>query len=439
VSVTIQLAPAVQSTWTVSQVRATLLEHEEGSFASSALLWEAMGRDDRVEAVMETLTDGFVSLPFEVLISEEGDGRQRRAARDWFETAWPKISPEASYIEALGWLVGIGVAYGTIEYPDGLGGVPRRTVWHPQFLRWDPYRRGYYAQTENLGEVRVEAGDGKWWLLERRGSRSWMHGAVRSLAIPWLIRGFDWRDWARHNEAHGMPIRKAIVPEEASDPEKADFFASLRRLAQETTIMLPREQVGTAARGWDLELLELTEDGSRGFERLMSAVNTAIAVRILGQNLTTDAQGGGSYALGKVSAGGTSDRLQALAKVFETGDRAGISEPIAEARWGSREVAPWARFNGTPAADHQAEATAYVGLGKAIESLDAGLGRSGLQLDARVLAERFGLPVIDRPGGPTGLPPGGNPPEPNASRSAFDTRNRQQGPADAPPLEAAVA
>lgn len=434
----LELAPTAQSSWTVSQARAALLEHEEGLFAATSQIVEAMGRDDRISAVLETLVQGLLALPLEVRVSEDGDGRKRNASRDWFAKAWPTISPEGEVSAAVRWGVMLGVAYGTIEYPDGLGGVPRRKTWHPQWLRWDGQRRAYYAWTENAGEQEVRHGDGKWWLFEPYGPRGWMLGAVRSLVVPWLVRTFNWRDWARHNEVHGMPVRKAIVPEDASEEHKRDFFTSIRRLVSESTIKLPRDDLTAQARGYDLQLLESMFDGSRSFRSQMDTANTAIAVRLLGQNLTTEAGGGGSYAAGKIHFKVQVDRLEAIANALETSDRAGIAEPIAEQRWGSRELAPWPHYNATPAADHQAEAGAALGLGKALDALDVGLGRSGLMVDAAAMCERFGIPMMPRPGGPTGLEPGQVPADPNATRQSFDPRQRGDGEAQGTPLEAAL-
>ncbi len=46
--------PGIKSSWSVSQVRSALRSLEDGDFSDAAQLVDAMGRDDRLTAVLQT-------------------------------------------------------------------------------------------------------------------------------------------------------------------------------------------------------------------------------------------------------------------------------------------------------------------------------------------------------------------------------------------------
>ena len=71
------------SAWTIEQTRLVLDEHEAGAFSGSAMLCDAMGRDDRIYPALRTRINAFTAksgLPFTVEASEKGD---RRRSKTW--------------------------------------------------------------------------------------------------------------------------------------------------------------------------------------------------------------------------------------------------------------------------------------------------------------------------------------------------------------------
>lgn len=328
--------------WSVSNVKAALSELEFGSFARAAMLADAMTRDDRVSAVLDTRVKGVLGLP---LTFEPGAGRQKASVVKEIEAGWWDMFPEDAVSDLLHWGLLLGVAVAEIEWELGDRWIPRPKVWHPQFLhyRWD--ERRYYVHTQD-GPVAVTPGDGKWVLFTPGGDRRpWMGGLVRRLAIPWLIRNFALRDWARYSEVHGMPIRKAKVPANAKQEDKDIFLAQVEDLGNESVVLTPEgEKDGS---GFDLLLEEAKGDSWEGFERLMGKTETAIAVAVLGQNLTTEVQGG-SYAAANVHDRVRLDYLEADTEGLSTTLRAQALGWWAEFNFGSRALAPWPRFETAP-------------------------------------------------------------------------------------------
>ncbi len=166
----------------------------------SSLLAEAMDRDDRIKATLDTRVAGLLRLP--VHFEAADDSRKAKKARDIAEEQWSDWLPEGDLAQLLRWGLTVGVGLGEMLYELHEGLLhPRLKVWHPQFLYWQwdlhDFFGGWQLVTQ-AGLIEPSPGDGKWVLLQPGGlRRPWMSGLVRSLARPYLARGYTYKDWAR--------------------------------------------------------------------------------------------------------------------------------------------------------------------------------------------------------------------------------------------------
>jgi phage gp29-like protein len=380
--------PGISVGWTVPGVRSALSDHEQGLFNRSAMLCDAMSRDDRLSATLDVRIAGVLGLPFEMQPADEGSDEPSETAKklaeqlgaDWFD-----VCPEAELAALLRWYYMLGVGVAELVWETGAAAwMPRLRVHHPQYLRFDEITKLYQLSTEE-GEITITPGDGKWVVLTD-GERGYMRGLVRSLAIPWMVRTFAWRDWARHSERHGMPIMLVKVPYAAQDSDKDGFVDEIRRLATETTIPLPQF---TDGQGFDVNLLEAKANDWEGFERLITACNVSYAVRILGQNLTTEVQGG-SYAAATAHERILGDLLCADVQKLTTGLHQQVARPIIAVNSGNVDLTPWPMWNAEPPEDQQAKATVLATL---IPALDQA-ARIGRVIDTEALFEAFSIPVL---------------------------------------------
>lgn len=125
----------------------------------------------------------------------------------------------------------------------------------------------------------------KFFLTVREQSFDSPHGraVLAALYWPWHFRQHGWRYWMRFVERFGSPIvtGKVINP--------AAFVDAMAGLGIDTAIAVgPTDDVGVITQGLAGE-----------FERLDAALNKRIQKMILGQTLTTDVSGSGSYAASK--------------------------------------------------------------------------------------------------------------------------------------------
>jgi phage gp29-like protein len=344
-----------------------------------------MMRDDRLSAVIDTRVQGLLGLPFELQPTEEDDELSKRIVED-IDDWWTEAVPESDLAVLYRWYLLLGVAVGELVWTATKSAWrPRLRVHHPQYLWWDE-TRGIYVLSTKEGMVDVTPGNGKWVLLTD-GDRGYMNGLVRSLAFPWLVRQFAIRDWGRYSERHGMPIIVAGVPNVEFADTKDDLVDELRRIATETVIPLPKGAKDEAS--YTLDLLEATDRTWEGFERLITSQNVSMAIRVLGQNLTTEIQGG-SYA-----AAGIHERI--LGDIIR-GDEAKISTqlhdqvmyPIVGFNYGAAalESTPWPHWDTTPPEDQAKKAETLAALMPALDAMAAA------DIDTRALLERFGLPLL---------------------------------------------
>lgn len=371
----------------VSLVKRALEELESGVFTMASMLVDAMGRDDRVEAVVQQRLDALGGLPFSMRPAKDGDAKADEAAAQAL-ALWESIAPGPARTELLSWALWLGVGLGQNVWEERGGDwVPVLKVWHPRYVRFDWDSRTVRVVTADTSEVVVTPGDGQWVLFTPYGlERGWMKGLVRSLAIPWLIRQFALRDWARYSEVHGQPIKKAIVPTSAKDPAKERFARDVALLASQSTVLLERQKTGQSEEAFDIQLLEAMGRSDEGFDRLIARCDTAMAVRVLGQNLTTEASSG-TYALGSVH-----ERVSLRKMCFDASSlsdclRAQTLGPWARFNYGSAELAPWPTYDTTPPEDLGARATSYKSLGEGL----AALQKAGVPVDVVAEAERFGV------------------------------------------------
>ncbi|MBI2388651.1 MAG: DUF935 family protein [Deltaproteobacteria bacterium] len=405
---------AWKNDWSKEEVDAALQNHELGQFMQSALLADAMTRDDAFDAVLSTRVLGLLALPRNVEPSLEVDPRRGRKAARLIDEKYDQIFPRSTLAELLKWAIVLGFALAQIVWhpnDDATEWLPELQVWHPSFVYYRYDLRKFIALTTE-GPVLIEPGDGQWLLFTPFGTdRGWMSGAIRSIAIPWLARLYAWRDWQRWSELYSLGVRKAIAPANADENDKERFFDQVTALGAETTVLVTQALSGEK---YDLEMLWPNAQGTAdGFERLMNKCESRIAIRLLGQNLTTEVRSG-SLAAARVHENVKLELLQFDDRALSEDLRAQVLRPYCRFNFAGGDVlAPRLGRKTAPTEDRKNEADTLSGAASALASLIA----AGVPVDIRAYAERFGVPLLAPPSedDPASTPP--KPPLPNERSS----------------------
>ncbi len=383
---------------TVADILRVLQQLEQGYFRSAAILADSMGRDDRIDAVIRTLIDELVSSPVDCIPSDD----RRKSAKiaemiggvEDGPGEWDRMFPEGTLGEVI--RSGLELNFGLAKigwYKDGGMLWPRLETWHTQFVRWDQTSETYKVMTADKSEITLPRmdlnpiGDGTWLIFTPFGYQyAWRRATIRSLAGLYMRRMWINRDWPRYNEIHGMPGRKAIVPaDKGTGPESEAFFEDVANMGSEPTIKCPQDENGT---GYDVELLEAVAKTYETFKDAKTDVNTDIAVLVLGQNLTTEAPGGGLGGGGEISTHRQVElkRLRRFASIA-TAIRDQVLIPWAIFNFGDASLAPRPVYQIAPPDDDKGEADTLKAVGDAILSLK----NAGVAVDERATAEEFGV------------------------------------------------
>lgn len=256
-------------------------------------------RDDRVAAVANTRILAVQSLPWSVRPPKglEEDKRAQAIAK-----ACTTILGRCRTGDGQGWsscvgniadAVMRGYSVNEIEWGVSAEG------WHvPKALHWrHPRRFGFDAQGRI---VRMDYGDGHAGAVlceSFHPDRFVIHqptaghaaypqrrGIFYRMIFPSLFKRAGWKWWVKGAEKWGQPIAIATLPAGQED-KKDEALAMLRRLRSDF--------VGVAWGGVAVETIAGSGNLNPAiYSSLVDSANTAIAVVGLGQNLTTEVQGG---------------------------------------------------------------------------------------------------------------------------------------------------
>ena len=385
---------------TVGGIQSVLWEHDRGYFTTSAQLWDAMKRDDRIKGTTSTRVGALVAAPLEIKPAN-GKAKAARAAKllsgdgEDDHGLWEKMCPPDVIKSLSAWGNALGLGLAQIIWQTSAGEwLPRLRVWHPQFVYFD-WSDMRYVVIAREGVVRLPRidqdpmGDGNWLLWTPFGYQyGWLDGLVRALADKYMMRGWDYRDWARSNERQGMATFGAKVPIEAADDVKEQFVRDLSTIGSDAVIEIPQAAEGEASFG--LEMIESKTRNWETFKEFKSQLDVDIAVCVLGQNLTTEGgTDGGSRALGQI---------QNLVRIDKAIEDAGIADCIRQQvltwwalyNFGDAELAPRPAYQVAPPEDELKENTALKMMGDALGSLKA----AAAPIDVRTILDRAGVPLI---------------------------------------------
>lgn len=396
---TVLIQPPIPNTtkWSVSSVQRALDTHELGDFSLSGSLARSFGRDDRINPCITDRQNALVgadSADFELRPVQEGSpwSRRSKAAIAPLEEWYYRVITAAWLRQTLYSTITIGASLSHVRWErTARSWVPARlTLWEPENFFWSEHDQLYVARLQ-AGWQAIEPGDPNWVLFTPGGDASWMCGAVRPLGLPALMRNWTPRDWSRYNERHGVPIVAIKEPSgERDNGDQETFYSSVRTMGSKGILRLPQGDSEQSSYG--AELLEPRGRSHDSFDKFLDKLNTAIAICLKGQNLTTEVQGG-AYS-------STAWHMR-VRKDYAEGDAVMLADTIREQLikpWGrynvsswNDEIAPWPFWNLEIPEDDQAVADTLL---KGAQALEILVRLQGVNADVEKLMERLKIPRL---------------------------------------------
>jgi len=389
--------------WTPARVRAAFRDCEQGRLKEIADLCDAVQTDARIRGVLQTRTNALIGTPltFDAVLPHPGRAGQQpeknevtRALDEGGE--WWSIVPEPVFVRIMLWGLLLNFAIAEIVwYRDETRGgawMPSLDVKHPRHVRYDPFLRKFYLMvgtpiTANGGgasteEIEIVPGDGRWFVYSPFGGNfPWMHGLIWALAHIWLSKQYAEYDWGRRNEARGRAALVGTTPQGALDGDRDQFAKDIASLRTRLGIAIPY--------GYVIQAVEFGPADHETFALKVANAEAAVAILLLGQNLTTEVKSGGSYAAGRAQEKVRQDFLEWDAEVASTGFRTGLLVAYAGVRFNDRAKAPYPLWDTTP---HEAISSEANVAARSGEALDKYLGK-GVDIDIEKYCKKFGIPI----------------------------------------------
>lgn len=244
--------------------------------------------DDEIGAAMETRREAVIATPWHL---EPGDTQDSGFIYD-------QIRPHIEGILRCAWAaVPFGYSVGEVVYSKLEGGkLGLRSVIEKPFWWFIPEVDGTLRYLNPNTSIEYVDTSVKFMLTIREQTYDQPYGRalLSSLYSAWFYRTHGWRFWMQFLERCGIPF---LFGETSGDTET--FSTELRKASQGGSIAVPT--------GDKVAMLSSQMSGDH-FSTFDVGVSKRIQKLILGQTLTSDTQGVGSQALGRVHDAVREDR-----------------------------------------------------------------------------------------------------------------------------------
>jgi hypothetical protein len=381
--------------WTPSLIRSAERQSDGGYLMLAADLVTTMLGDDRLRGVTETL-GGVCSLPMLFEPGSRGvDPESDPACQALKEGDWWQLLPESTQAEIVVWgrLLGVAVCCVTEWKTDDETGrvFPVVDVWSPRWAHWNEDTSEWEITTAT-GVVKTKGNDGTWLIFTAyRKTKGWHVAPWRGLSRLWLLKQLALVDWPDDSDKHTQAKRIIERSDFTVDPggelvcpmltneEGRKLAAEINSIGRSGTIKLPD--------GYRASLLESTGKSSDVYERQINLTNTAYAITMLGQNLSTEVTAG-AYASTSIHNLVKQDRIRAVAEWMTTSTHEQLLPWWTDYNFGNVRT-PWAKYDTTPPSDAKAEADRLAIVASAIGSFT----NANVPLDLEQVGTKYDIPI----------------------------------------------
>lgn len=377
--------------WDPMLLRSVSLQADGGDMFRLGELCEQIISDDRIGELLESLASDVLGCELSYEQTPNGTAGDAEKSDD-LESDWATGYDDDELTSLIIWTLVTGPGFAKHErWVDHEGRVvPRLKWWHPRHFSYrtpekprTPFERRWHVR-DNEGRMNpIDPGDGTWIILTRRGEyRPWANGLWRGLAPWWLLKQYAIQDWGVHSE------KAAKLVCTAEDTTTADQRKAIAKFIYEAG----KDAVIALPPGFKLELIELKADTEAIYNAQINAANEAFAISILGQNLSSNVQGG-SRSAAEVHERKENRKVRYAAKILAKGLREQSVCWWAEYNYGDRELAPHLHWHTEPPEDYAAKATGLKTLGDALVSLKT----AGYKLGIDEIEEDYGVELEELP------------------------------------------
>jgi phage gp29-like protein len=315
-------------------------------------------RDDRLQAVLETRKLAVTGVDRNILPRIPDDPKAEKAA----ELVRDMVGEQMD--DPLGALLdGVPKGLAVVEIVwDGsevatLKEVPQR------LLRWDGPDQLLIDYSGGGGSSDYRPLEPNKFVLycprNKPGSKE-RRGLLRALSMLWVAKHWGMRDWAAFVEVFGMPMRVGVYPEKVGSDQLAVLYAALQDLGTDSAAMIPENLRIEFPRPQNVG----ASSSETPMEQLVGYADRCYAIRVLGQNLTTEGVSGSGTLAGGAHENVRADYRKADAKTIASAIETDLFAPIVGFNLGWDYPTPRLWFDVEDPQDDAARATVYTELAK---------------------------------------------------------------------------
>lgn len=314
----------------IDAIRAAETAADAGYFAQAADCIEWALQDTKLQLVLSKRVGAVIGAD---LVFDPGVGESRVRIED----EWWSAVPEKELSRALRWAVLLGIGVGQLEWVESRWGLtPRFTAYSPRFYQHPQTTLRHILIGRGVKEE-ITPGAGSVVLLTPYGSwRSVAWAPWRGVVRLVLLKAYALEDWGRAGEvASRLVVHAPPDVVQGSAESRRRLVEEISEMGADGAIVLPP--------GWEASLLQLSASSVDVYQKQIEMVDTALAVSLLGTNLTTEIQGG-SFAAAQAAIEAELSLIRADVQELSTALRDQILVHWEVARGGSADAAWWPRW-----------------------------------------------------------------------------------------------
>jgi phage gp29-like protein len=363
-------------------VRKYIDQQSTGDFEGVARLAKKMSTDGAYIAALHKRINTLIQTDFLLLPSDQESLASKYIADSMLKVWWDYV-PEYLIFNLLENYLSTGVGLGYITWNCKVGVCcPNLEVLDVEYLRYDQSKCKWEYRTS--GEtLEVVPGNGNWLLFT-----SWLPGKVSGFAaqlgLSYLNKAFAIKDWGDYKAASCDSIAVVKQVEDALKDDQSDIDSLVSEIQAnklDRVLYVPKDK--------DISFQESVTNSasSTNFSALIDETNKTYQICILGQNLTSNVDGG-SYAATEIHAGIEKNLIKSDSQTLSTVLRNQLLMYWIDDNFGVPELTPYPSWDLETKEDLTEIIDGYI---KADELLKS----NGFKIDnLPELLETFGFKVV---------------------------------------------
>lgn len=352
-----------------------LREAEDGDLFSQACLFEEIEeRDGHIQAVLSQRKLAVLNYDWDVEPADPDDKKSVEIAEFAHEALERFAGLEDAKLDLLD-AVGKGYSVCEVDWTvaDGVGIRAIRHVHPKKFVIGDDGDFRLLTETEQSAGIRLAPNKFIVHAYHGRSGYPERAGVLRPVTWMYLFKRFGFRDWLIFAEAYGMPLRIGIF--------EATTTAENRQVLESACAQIGSDAWAVISSDTKIEFKEAQRTSTAAlFREIIEVCNTEISKAILGQTLTTEVGGKGSYAASKTHQEVREDLIRADAQSLDATITRDLITPLVRFQFGPDAPIPSHKTEIKEPEDLSAEADRFQKI------------TTFLPVGVEFLYEKFGIP-----------------------------------------------